>query len=221
MPIPSLNNRAGVWLANPAELLTIDFSNGSSVRKAVHILDPEVDCTSCGWLKLGEVDLTFHFTFDHAQAAEQAVKQLRAKIAETQAKAHRECMVMQEGINKLLAISYSAPAPAPEHDSEDRSWRDTADTIITGCGLLFCETQYWGDLWQDTETGNFVFNGIADGSGGALPDETTWLEDPMFLEVKRDAEGEVIRHGRVFFIPATAADLSPAAQDYIASAPRR
>lgn len=190
----SLQTTVNVWLTNPAELVTLDLSNSDAIIRSCYIEGTQYDYSSNGWLKLGSASLDLTLSFDQEAATQAAVKVMQDKINEIHAKAYKETQVLQEGINKLLAIGYDKQTVAAATPFDD--WQDVIHTegwkcIKTGCGLTITsnagDRSYWGDLFQDLSTSRYLFN-LAENSFEA----STYIPDAEGVMDLITADGEAM-----------------------------
>lgn len=174
-----------LWLANPADLVTFDATSPKEAVKRSHLIPNDWDYSSSGWLKLGTATVDVSLNFDQEATHAAAIATMQAKISEIHAKAHRDAQILQEGINKLLAIEHTVDAPTavvePLHHwidiINDHGWT----CIKTGCALeVTSDTSshaYWGDLFVNPDGTRHLFN-MAD----AVPSRashTIDLSDPV------------------------------------------
>lgn len=99
-----------VWLGTDSEYRMADFSSGDPVRMvdAVSFFVPSFASgknSTGSYIRIGQAEITVTID-DDKDLAPRAVEGLRAKQAEIRAKAEKECMGIQESIDRMLALAY-------------------------------------------------------------------------------------------------------------------
>lgn len=163
-----MQTTVNVWLSNPAELVTLDTRDPVALANRCSLMQSAYDYSSCGWLKLGTAEVKFSMTFDEATATRAAIETLEKKIQEINAEAYEKTQTLRQGINNLLAISYTPDAKESVQEAKEPvyTWQDVIQSegwtcIKTGCAMVIDGKAYWGDLFSNLH-GERLFNDCAE-----------------------------------------------------------
>lgn len=94
-----------LWLPNPADLVRMNFDDPKSVWAQAYL--SEVDMQNSGWLLLGKADLHLTIEAPPDSLANHAAEALTVKMAELREAHERQMRVLEEGLKKLQALTYT------------------------------------------------------------------------------------------------------------------
>jgi hypothetical protein len=96
-----------IWLANPANALSLDYVNPENFYHGVHLATPLLDMRPSGWVLLGTADIQFHLTKPREDVLQDALTSTKNKLAELDAKHEQVRNGFLDLMNKMQSLEWN------------------------------------------------------------------------------------------------------------------